>query len=274
MGNSINNFIELLTQGDFFLIFLIVMMLIIIGVIVYLVRLQINDTDDYDDAVDEEEYKEQFEPYSEEKLKTTTLEDKDVRTSSMSMSVDASHENISKDIEDLDNDTIMLDKEVDDLVNEEFVFSSSLEEEKEPVNSSPLRHIEQSRFNFEAEDINAGIDSIKNYEKEQEESAIISASELEKRLKEMRLNGQMESHEKEIQKYEEEQETKAIISYEELLERASQGSISYESEENIGGLKVSKVDTSQIESYSEINDKPYYREEAFLEAMKEFRRAL
>ncbi|WP_300811508.1 hypothetical protein, partial [uncultured Akkermansia sp.] len=56
MGDSINNFINLLVNGDFFLIFLIIMMVIIIGVIVYLVRLQIHDTDYYEkDDIEEDD---------------------------------------------------------------------------------------------------------------------------------------------------------------------------------------------------------------------------
>ena len=272
MGNSISNFIELLTQGDFFLIFLIVMMVIIIGVIVYLVRLQINDTDYYDDSLADED--DQFGPFDEDVIKTTALDDRELKPSKATLSVNSVKEKIDRDVVDLEEDTFMLDKEVDELVSEEFGDVSTVSYEEEETFKEPIRHIEQSKFNFESDDISAGIESIKNYEREQENSAIISASELENRLKEMRLNGEMEKHEKELQKYEEEQENKAIISYEELLERASQGTISYESEEDLGGLKVSKVDTSQIESYSETSDKPYYREEAFLEAMKEFRRAL
>ena len=118
------------------------------------------------------------------------------------------------------------------------------------------------------------VNEFKNFEEEQEATAIISASELENRLNELRASGEIVNHEKEIQKYEEEQETKAIISYDELLTRASQNNISYESEEELGGIRVSKVDTSTIEHYSEVNDKPYYKEESFLQALKEFRQAL
>lgn len=74
--------------------------------------------------------------------------------------------------------------------------------------------------------------------------------------------------------YEKDQEDKAIISYDELLKRASSGTISYESEEDLGGIRVGKVDTSKIEVTSEEMNRPYYREEAFLSALKEFRESL
>ncbi len=153
------------------------------------------------------------------------------------------------------------DEEFDET--DESINSIKDEVKKEPI-------IKQERFNFE----DNKKDIISNYEDEQEELAIISASELEKRLEEMKKNNQLETHERQIEEYEQEQENKAIISYDELLKRASTNTISYESEENLDGIKIGKVDTKSIETYSETNDKPYYKEEAFLQSLKEFRRAL
>ena len=48
MKDGINNFIELLVKGDFFLIFLIIMMIVILSVIIYLIKLQINEKYYYD----------------------------------------------------------------------------------------------------------------------------------------------------------------------------------------------------------------------------------
>ena len=90
----------------------------------------------------------------------------------------------------------------------------------------------------------------------------------------MKENGEYDKHYQKIDEYEAEQENKAIISYDELLKRASSGTISYESEENLGGIRVGKVDTSKIEVTSEEMNRPYYREEAFLSALKEFRESL
>ncbi len=212
MRSGINNFIELLVRGDFFLIFLLVIALVIVATIIYLIKLQLDEKVYFDDEDDNEE--------------------------------------------------------------EIFKVNSTDKEMNEDI--KPIKQIKQERFNFEEEPKveDKKYDYIKSYEDEQEEMAIISASELERRIKEMKDNNEYETHEKRIEEYEEEQENKAIISYEELLRRASMNTISYESEENVGGIKIGKVDTNKIETYSETNDKPYYKEEAFLQSLKEFRRAL
>lgn len=284
MGNSISNFIELLTKGDFFLIFLIVMMVVIIGVIVYLVRLQINDAPEFTkkDKEDDEDYEYEFKVNKEE----TPLKEESFKVTSSILDAKSNPvEKYKEEPEEKEESIFKYNDEYNDE-KEESVFkykndrkdliADEYTEEEESTNDdlileSPKRHIEQSRFVFDEEE---AAKSIKSYEDEQEQNAIISASELESRLSEMRTSGKLENHEKEIAEYEKEQETKAIISYEELLERAGAGVVSYESEESIGGIKVGKVDTSQIETIKENNEKPYYREEAFLEAMKEFRRAL
>lgn len=280
MGDSINNFINLLVNGDFFLIFLIIMMVIIIGVIVYLVRLQIHDTDyyekddiedeeeDYDDfALDEEDLRDLERPILEE---TVSTERQVVNT------VSYEEKELESEFDDEEEDIISNIPEIPDFEDDEEEDDHTYDNLERPVpvmvkQEEPVRHVEQSRFDFDNEEV---VNSIKDFEDEQEATAIISAVELENRINEMKANGEYEAHERQLQEYEKEQETKAIISYEELLKRASASSISYESEENIDGIHVGKVDTSNIEHYSETNDKPYYKEEAFLEAMKEFRRAL
>lgn len=167
----------------------------------------------------------------------------------------------------------------DKMYYEDDDFDFEIEDDKEVTNSikeevkdKEEKVIKQEKFDFDK--IEPKKDYIQSYEDEQEELAIISASELEKRLQDMKNNNTYDSHEKEIEEYEQEQENKAIISYEELLKRASANTISYESEEDLGGIKIGKVDTKSIETYSETNDKPYYKEETFLQSLKEFRRAL
>lgn len=153
-------------------------------------------------------------------------------------------------------------------VSESFVEE---DEEVDIIKSVEDTLKEESIITYDEEIID---DEIEMYENNQEEMAIISASELESRLKSMKETGQFDKHEEEIKNYELEQENKAIISYEELLMRASSNTISYESEENLGGVRVGKVDTSKIEITSETNNTPYYKEEAFLSALKEFRSSL
>lgn len=270
MGDSINNFIDLLTRGDFFLIFLIIMMVIIIGVIVYLVRLQIHDTDYYDKYDDEDDEEEDYivpEKVIREVEEPIKVEPIKVISNSISTdNLEALSEEINSDLEELEED---IDSFKDEDIIEDAVMAL---ENPEPIKEiSPIRKVEQSRFNFEDE---STINSIKSFEEEQEENAIISASELDSRINELKESGEYEEHERQLHEYEQEQEIKAIISYDELLNRAKESSVCYESEENIGGIHVGKVDTSNIDHYSETNDKPYYKEESFLEAMKEFRRAL
>lgn len=185
---------------------------------------------------------------------------------------------------------------VDDLVRSSFELENSISkmsnendyEEEIPYNNlqSPLefsgykkeefvppRNQEfSSPRNIEVEE--PEIDEISEYEREQENHAIISARELDNKINTMKETGEFEQHQEELRKYEQELEQKAIISYDELLSRASDGVVSYESEEKLGGISVGKVDTKQIETVRETDEKPYYKEEAFLEAMKEFRRAL
>ena len=209
MKSSIDNFIRLLTEGDFFLIFLIVIMLVVASVIIYLIKLQVNENNLLD-------------------------------------------ENIERFIDD------ELENEVNEKVNE-----------VKPV-------ISQTKFDFEKEEIvdskpKKNLEEIKSYESDQEEMAIISASELDSRIKTMKESGEYDKHLEEIDNYETEEENKAIISYDELLKRATTNTISYESEENLGGIKVGKVDTSKIEISDGEMNRPYYKEEAFLRALKDFR---
>lgn len=219
MKDGINNFIELLVKGDFFLIFLIIMMIVILSVIIYLIKLQINEKYYYDDE------------------------------------------------EDVDDDFIDKFENKEELPVKENIKKEPI---TETIKETP-RLVNQTKFDFEKNDV---VDSIKSYETDQEEMAIISASELESRIKNMKETGEYEKHFDKINEYESDQENQAIISYDELLRRASSSNISYESEENLGGIKVSKVDTSKIEIKSEESNKPYYREESFLNALKEFRESL
>ena len=126
MKNGIDNFIKLLVEGDFFLIFLIVIMIVIVSVIIYLIKLQVNEK--LYNELDEEDNN--IEKYIDEEVKT----EDDIKT---------------VDIE-------------------------------KPI-------VSQTKFDFEKEEIvdtkKPSLDEIKSYETDQEEMAIISADELESRLK-------------------------------------------------------------------------------------------
>lgn len=275
MESSINKFIELLIKGDFFLVFLIGMAIVIISVIVYLVKLQITDNAYYledDEVEDDNDYVEKTiesiipkEEIVMEPLKEETV--MNITNVNSQNNEELSLEEIEEEIETIEETREEVKEVIEDVIKET----------PKPV---------QSRFEFvtqeeqpmeveEQEEINEPIkEEVKKFESDQEEFAIISASELENRLNEMRENGEFERHQENIKTYEEEQELKAIISYDELLKRASANVINYESEEEIGGIKVGKVDTKSTPLINEEGDKPYYKEESFLNALKEFRSTL
>ena len=119
-------------------------------------------------------------------------------------------------------------------------------------------------------DIKSYDDTIRDYEAFEEESAVISADELEKRKQErMDALGSTENQEA-IAKYEEEQEKKAIISYEQLVKNASNITLSYTEEEQKSkdAPKVTKIEVKEKEV---IAPDSYLAEEEFLSILKEFR---
>lgn len=112
-------------------------------------------------------------------------------------------------------------------------------------------------------------DSLEYSEKDEEESAVISTDELEKKTKERMETLGLTDSQAMIEKYEEEQEKKAIISYEQLLKNASNIEVTYKEEERekgaprINKVEVKTVELKDLENYSE--------EEEFLRMLKEFR---
>lgn len=111
---------------------------------------------------------------------------------------------------------------------------------------------------------------IEEYEKNEEETAIISTKELESISKargfETSNNASL------INQYEEEQEKKAIISYEELLKNASGLKLNYKDENyDINGPIVRKVELETPVIERNLN---YVEETNFLSTLKEFRETL
>lgn len=115
-------------------------------------------------------------------------------------------------------------------------------------------------------------DIIEDYENSEEENAVISAEELEKRTRERMDTLGLSDNQAAIQKYEEDQEKKAIISYEQLLKNASNITLSYKDETSIKGApKINKIEINQKEISAPQN---YLEEEEFLKILKEFRVSL
>ena len=115
-------------------------------------------------------------------------------------------------------------------------------------------------------------DVINDYESSEEEEAVISSEELEKKTKERMNSLGLNDNQVAIQKYEEEQEKKAIISYEQLVKNASNISLTYKEEDiGSGAPKVNKIEIQEKEVTPPEN---YLKEEEFLNILKEFRLSL
>ncbi len=115
-------------------------------------------------------------------------------------------------------------------------------------------------------------DIINDYEASEEEEAVISSEELEKKTKERMDSLGLNDNQVAIQKYEEEQEKKAIISYEQLVKNASNISLLYKEEDiGNGAPKVNKIEIQEKEVTPPEN---YLKEEEFLSILKEFRLSL
>ena len=116
-------------------------------------------------------------------------------------------------------------------------------------------------------------DVINEYEMNEEECAVISASELE-RVKKDRMNELGVSDNRQvIERYEEEQENKAIISYEQLLKNAQNITLSYveEDKKEEDAPRINKIEVTQKEVSEPEN---YLEQEQYLKILKEFRLSL
>ncbi len=140
-------------------------------------------------------------------------------------------------------------------LSEDIVKSSKLDEKFESM---------EKIFSEDKEKI------IESYEKDEEESAIISTEELETISKNRDFG--IASNASLINQYEEEQEKKAIISYEELLKNASSLKLNYKEENyNTEGPIVRKVELETPTIERNLN---YVEETNFLSTLKDFRAQL
>lgn len=104
-----------------------------------------------------------------------------------------------------------------------------------------------------------------------EEGELLDLESLTKKLKEEESSGRISCTE-----YEKDQEEKAIISYDELVKKHNNYSINYEKEEVIDDLIIKKVNLNNLVNISEeenvkeeVRVISYQKEEAFLNALKE-----
>ena len=227
--NSWNDFVEIVLQGECFIIFIAVLMIIIASIIIYLIKLQITSSFNEYDEEDQEEVKE-----VEEKKEI----EKPILVQSQ----------FNFNNEELDNNEFV----VSDDVLEKTQELKEIVEDISKIENKEYEHIEQ-------------------YEKEQEENAIISYEELSQRKSDIET-GKIVLDDETTKNYEEEQEEKAIISYEELLEKAS-GTVLASKDESVPGIKITRVAPVNKGESLEIT-RPYYKEEEFLRTLKEFRASL
>ena len=160
------------------------------------------------------------------------------------------------------------------LVQSQFNFNNEELDNNEIVASVDVLEKTQELKEI-VEDIskieNKEYEHIEQYEKEQEENAIISYEELSQRKSDIET-GKIVLDDETTKNYEEEQEEKAIISYEELLEKAS-GTVLASKDESVPGIKITRVAPVNKGESLEIT-RPYYKEEKFLRTLKEFRASL
>ena len=114
-----------------------------------------------------------------------------------------------------------------------------------------------------------------NSEYNDEEEALLDLDSLTKKLQEKENAEQIT-----INNYEKDQEEKAIISYDELLQKQNKYAVNYEKEEVLDDLVVKKVDLNDLINKN-VTDKikkvrviSYEKEEAFLNALKELNKLL
>ncbi|MGM9878015.1 MAG: hypothetical protein ACI33S_05125 [Bacilli bacterium] len=167
-------------------------------------------------------------------------------------------ENLINEVKSLDEDSL-----TDDLLKEfdSLKIKSTVEEEKPIIKQVNLSEVKT--YN----------DIIDEYENSEEENAVISAEELERRTKERMDELGSNDNQIAIAKYEEEQEKKAIISYEQLLKNASNITLSYKEEEK-KDKEAPRINKIEVEQKEVIGTENYLEEEEFLKILKEFRMTL
>ncbi len=167
------------------------------------------------------------------------------------------------------------DIKIDDETNKEEENFLTLNFGNEFLEEDITKTIEKEKINEKFESIEKILsgnkeESIHEYEKDEEESAIISTEELEQISKNRNLDGTNNSSL--INQYEEEQEKKAIISYEELLKNASSLKLNYKEENyETDGPIVRKIELETPIIERNLN---YVEETNFLSTLKDFRAQL
>lgn len=233
---SIDSILQSFINGDYFVVFLALVLIILVVLIISLIK----SREDYNEL-----------------LNYTNSKD-DSNKNDIKVSND---NDILDDMKSLNEDSL-----TDDLLNEFEALKATSEEDMFDEDKPLVKQVD-------LKNVKTYNDIIDEYEYSEEENAVISADELEKR-KNMRFNNEDESdNQAAIAKYEEEQEKKAIISYSQLLKNASNISLLYKEEEN-KDKKAPKINKIEIEQKEVSEAENYLEEEEFLKILKEFRLTL
>lgn len=155
---------------------------------------------------------------------------------------------------------IRINKEV---LDEDDFFPSNKDNKKEEI-------IEEKKDIIDQIEIKPNIEPIEEYN--DEEGELLDLEGLTKKLQAEGGSGERIN----CTEYEKDQEEKAIISYEELLQKHNRYAINYEKEEIVDDLIIKKVNLNDLinkdeqeEMKEEIRVISYQKEEAFLNALKE-----
>lgn len=135
------------------------------------------------------------------------------------------------------------------------------------VNNDKKEDIVEKIISKDEEEVKKGEEKEYN----DEEGELLDLEGLTKKLEKEKMNEELK-----IDNYEKEQEEKAIISYDELLKKKNHYAINYEKEEDLGDLVIKKVNLNDLvnkeeeeENKSTVKVISYQKEEEFLKALKE-----
>lgn len=241
---NVDTVLDTLVNGNYFIVFLLLMFLILVILVLCLLKSR-------------EEYNELLNYRLKEDYLAKSKEN-DV----VAYQKDVIKEELSNEFLDLNNDENL----EDDLFKEFDTLMATSEEDMVEPEKPLIKQIDIPK-------LKTYNDVIEEYEMNEEECAVISAEELEKKAQARRDALGVSENRQLIEKYEEEQENKAIISYEQLLKNASNITLSYVEEEKkepeapkINKIQVTKREVSEAENYLE--------QEQYLKILKEFRLSL
>lgn len=231
---NVDKVLEIFMDGNYFIIFLLLILIVLIVLVLCLIKSR-------------EEYNELLRSTEREDYLDNSVANENTQSKEMEV------------FESMKEDEIDIFADFDSLkaTSEEDMF-----DEEKPL----IKQIDIPK-------IKTYDDIINEYETNEEECAVISASQLDK-VKQERMNELGASDNRQvIERYEEEQENKAIISYEQLLKNAQNITLSYVEEEKKekDAPKINKIEVTQREVSEPEN---YLEQEQYLKILKEFRLSL